>query len=151
MQKLLLWFMGLSKIKDHLNQYLRCEKCVLIIFKKYLNHHSLNTAWCCSRSLIEWSRSQLLTLLCWVAFNPGRYIFRITSKFPGESIGGDGREKLLIRIAGTFLFMHFSLSLEEEGAVQTNSSLGTLFQHICDLDKITIWHLGVKVKLYSCF
>lgn len=59
------------------------------------------------------------------AFNPGRHIFRMTCKFPGEPAGGDGRERLPIRIARTFLFMHISLSLEEEGAVQTSSSLTT--------------------------
>lgn len=42
----------------------------------------------------------------------------MTCKFPGESEGGDGRERLPIRIATTFLFMRVSLSLEEEGAVQ---------------------------------
>lgn len=62
----------------------------------------------------------------------------MTCKFPGEPAGGDGRERLPIRIARTFLFMHISLSLEEEGAVQTNSSLTTLIQHVCDQDKIII-------------
>lgn len=48
----------------------------------------------------------------------------------------EGKDSRLEMLELSFLCIY--LSLEEEGVVQTNSSLATLFHHICDLDMIII-------------